>query len=443
LRSIAEKKHFQKWKNQEVSISVRTLERWYAGCRKASKPPEALQPKMRSDIGKNRTLSEEHKNSLLQFQMNFPSWSIKLMYDNLCCETFQTKPPSYSTVLRYVKRGGTIPKIYRKRGGKLREVRSFEVAYVGELWHMDFHKGSKLVTLPNGDYKQAICAAFIDDKSRLVCHAQWYLQETTEVLVHALIQALLKRGIPRGFYTDNGSAMKGEELVAGLKSLGIKHETTLPYSPYQNGKQESFWQPLEGRLMKMLPDEKRITLDVLNRVTQAWVEQDYHDSIHSEIKKTPLHSFFNDENVLRPALGRQELIACFRTRATRTVRKTDGTITLDGVRFEVPQIYKHHDSLVLSYAKWDLGEAEIICPSSFKSLRTIYPINKLQNSLSYRKEIEESHHGLPLQNSIHSDDRPFLDLNTDSLPPLLAQCLQKQKQQFPHASYLPLETRIP
>ena len=38
---------------------------------------------------------------------------------------------------------------------------------------------------------------FIDDHSRLICHLQWYLHETAEVLVHGLCQALQKRGLPR------------------------------------------------------------------------------------------------------------------------------------------------------------------------------------------------------------------------------------------------------
>ena len=49
--------------------------------------------------------------------------------------------------------------------------------------------------------------------------------------------------------TDNGAAMLAEETTAGLSKLGVLHQTTLPYSPYQNAKQESFWGRVEGRLM--------------------------------------------------------------------------------------------------------------------------------------------------------------------------------------------------
>jgi len=81
----------------------------------------------------------------------------------------------------------------------------------------------------------------IDDRSRLVCHLQWYLDETAESLIHSLCQAFMKRGLPRALMTDNGAAMLAGETTTGLAELGVLHQTTLPYSPYQNAKQESFW----------------------------------------------------------------------------------------------------------------------------------------------------------------------------------------------------------
>jgi transposase InsO family protein len=117
---------------------------------------------------------------------------------------------------------------------------------------------------------------------------QWYLDETAESLVHGLSQAFMKRGLPRALMTDNGAAMLAEETVSGLARLGVVHQTTLPYSPYQNAKQESFWGRIEGRLMAMLEGEDVLTLDLLNQASQAWVEQEYHRTRHSEIDTTPL-----------------------------------------------------------------------------------------------------------------------------------------------------------
>ena len=65
------------------------------------------------------------------------------------------------------------------------------------LWHLDFHHGSRKILTPEGEWIRPILLAILDDHSRLVCHAQWYLQETAESLIHGLVQACCKRGLPR------------------------------------------------------------------------------------------------------------------------------------------------------------------------------------------------------------------------------------------------------
>jgi putative transposase len=41
--------------------------------------------------------------------------------------------------------------------------------------------------------------------------------------------------------SDNGSAMIAAEISEGLSRLGILHQTTLPYSPYQYVAQPKMW----------------------------------------------------------------------------------------------------------------------------------------------------------------------------------------------------------
>jgi putative transposase len=165
-----------------------------------------------------------------------------------------------------------------------REVRSYEAQYAGALWHLDFHHGSLKVLTPRGQWQRPLALGILDDHSRLCCHLQWYLSETAEDLVHGLSQAIQKRGLPRALLTDNGSAMIAEEVTEGLLRLGIVHELTLPYSPYQNGKQECFWATLEGRLMAMLGGVKQLTLQLLNQATQAWAEMEYNRARHGNCR---------------------------------------------------------------------------------------------------------------------------------------------------------------
>jgi hypothetical protein len=55
-----------------------------------------------------------------------------------------------------------------------REVRSYEADYVGSLWHVDAHHGSLKVVTSRGEWYQPVLVGVINDRSRLLCHLQWY-----------------------------------------------------------------------------------------------------------------------------------------------------------------------------------------------------------------------------------------------------------------------------
>ncbi len=182
-----------------------------------------------------------------------PGWTVQLHFDNLRVALAGTDSSlaSYPTIRRYLKARGMFRQASAKRataGALLArdrldrlEVRSYEVDYVGALWHLDFHHASRKVLTRTGLWVKPLLFGVIDDRSRLVCHLQWYLDETAESLVHGLSQAFMKRGLPRALMTDNGAAMLAEETVSGLARLGVVHQTTLPYSPYQYVALRNMW----------------------------------------------------------------------------------------------------------------------------------------------------------------------------------------------------------
>ena len=288
---------------REVHFSAVTIERWYYKARRdRDDPVGVLRRAVRKDRGKISLALAITERLILQYR-DHQDWSYQLHYDNLTA-LVKTDPwlgplRSYSTVKRYMQAHGLTrePKLHHKdRPGEARaqqrretrEIRSYEATHVGALWHLDFHHGSLKVLAASGQWLRPIALGVLDDHSRLCCHIQWYLSETAEDLVHGLSQAIQKRGLPRALLTDNGSAMVAEEVVEGLLRLGIVHERTLPYSPYQNGKQEAFWGTLEGRLMKMLDGMAQLTLELLNKTTQAWMEIEYNRAVHRETCSSPV-----------------------------------------------------------------------------------------------------------------------------------------------------------
>lgn len=267
---------------RDVQYSATTIERWYYKARNEREDPvRVLRRAVRKDCGKV-SLGSKLTEHLRQQYQEHPHWSYQLHYDNLAstvkADSSLGSLCSYSTIKHFMQTRGMARKRRRPKGRpgeeraarrrENREIRSYESEYVGSLWHLDFHHGSLKVLTHAGQWQRPVVLGILDDHSRLCCHLQWYLSETAEDLVHGFSQAIQKRGLPRALLTDNGAAMVSDEFTEGLLSLGIVHEKTLPYSPYQNGKQERLWATMEGRLMEML-DSAQWTLDFLNEATQA------------------------------------------------------------------------------------------------------------------------------------------------------------------------------
>jgi hypothetical protein len=309
-----------------------------------------------------------------------------------------------------------------------REVRSYEAAHVNALWHLDFHHGSHKILTPGGEWIKPLMLGILDDHSRLICHAQWYWSETAEDLVQGLSQAFLKRGLPRSLLTDNGSAMMASETTQGLERLGIVHDTTLPYSPYQNGKQESFWGQVEGRLLAMLENCSDLTLAFLNEATQAWIEMEYHRQIHSETAQTPLKRFIESPNVGRECPDPEALRLAFCQETSRTQRRSDGTVSLEGMRLEIPSRFRHLPTIHVRYAGWDLTYVHLIDPRTSTVLARLYPLDRARNADGLRRSLE------PIPNSAAEET---VSKKQDSLAPLLRRLLEDYSATGLPPAYLP------
>ena len=394
------------WKHPITGLPTRfgvsTIERWYYQARRKLDPVNALKPKLRADAGRSRALNGALKLAIAEQYQAHRSWSVQLHYDNLAARVADEPAlgplPSYATVRRHFKACGLVAQkrlsrrdtdgarraIERLEG---REVRSFEVDHVHGLWHLDFHHGSRKVLSTDGQWHKPILLAVLDDRSRLICHAQWYLDETTETLVHGLCQAFHKRALPRTLMSDNGAAMTSAAFVQGLERLGIVHQTTLPYSPYQNAKQEVLFAQVEGRLMAMLEGAPEITLKLLNQATSAWVEQDYHRRRHAELGETPMAVYLVADEVGRPAPDSQALARAFREQVKRKQRRSDGTVSLAGKRFEIPNAYRHIEQLCLRYAPWDLRTVSLVDERSGGELSPLHPLDKRANADQRRRAL--------------------------------------------------------
>ena len=211
LSELAAKTYRHPVTGEPVGFGTSTIERWYYQAKNHQDDPvTALARKTPSHAGTHPSISVALEQALNAQYRHHTSWSYQLHYSH--------------GMDKKSKRG----KNSAHAPFEARETRSFEVKYVHGLWHADFHTGSRRVLVPSGHWQPCHLLGVLDDRPGLGCHLQWYLQQTAEVFVHGLSQALLKRGLPRNMMLDGGSAMKAAETLEGLHRLGILHCPTLP-----------------------------------------------------------------------------------------------------------------------------------------------------------------------------------------------------------------------
>jgi transposase InsO family protein len=381
-----------------LHFSAKSIERWYYLAKDDPNPIAVLERKVPSHAGTHPSVTLEVEATLRGLRHDHPTWTQQLVFDNLVALRRKRAElgdlPSYPTVCRFMKGHGLHrhrkPKRHERKPGFVpRERRSFEVTHVQALWHGDFHEGKRKVLDASGQRRPVVIFAVLDDHSRLCCHAQWYAidRENTESFIHGLCQALQKRGLPRALLTDNGSPMLAAESREGLERLSIEHRTTLSQTPEQNGKQEVFWAQVEGRLMAMLEGEKELTLELLNRATQAWVEQEYNRSEHRETKQPPLDRWLAGPSVGRPCPTSDDLRRAFRMQVSRKQRRSDGTLTVCGVRYELPSAYRTLLRPTVRVARWDLSSVDLVDARHGTLLAVLYPVDKERNADRRRRAL--------------------------------------------------------
>ena len=173
---------------RHLRVSRSTIERWYYKALRSKNPVDALKRRKRTDFRKTRVVSPVVLALLEQQYQKNSHWSVQLHHDNLRALAqgdAKLVIPSYSTLLRVMRTRGwrvrqrpkrnTQGAIQAQQRLQEREVRSFEVDHVNALWHLDFHHSSIKLARANGQWQTPKLLGIIDDRSRLLCHLQWYV----------------------------------------------------------------------------------------------------------------------------------------------------------------------------------------------------------------------------------------------------------------------------
>ncbi len=311
-----------------------TIEDWYYDYRKGG--IDALINPPRRDKGTYRVMSEELCTYIDRILREHPALKssniIRLMDKN----TMRLNGcPSDATIFRYI---GTVRPFHIRKTAQ--ERLAFEAPYAGNLYQTDIMYGPHLIVRqPSGRNRKAptYLLGIIDDYSRLICHAQFFLSQDLPVYLNVLETAIRKRGIPDKIYCDNGKVFLARQVKSLEAQIGCRIVHTRIRDAAAKGKIERFFGTVRAQFLQLAEVEKVTTLDDLNRRFFQWVEE-YNHRKHSSLNCSPMKKWLESPRLPRllPDTPVNDHIFLLETR--RRVKK-DGTFSLLGKRYEINYVY--------------------------------------------------------------------------------------------------------
>jgi len=309
----------------------RTVEDWWYSYRKTGF--KGLNRKAREDRGRSAAITPARGTWIIEQVSEHPQIQVSVLYDHWLEQGKEL--PSLRTVYRYLQRHGYDRS--RLRSGRLESgpTKAFEVAHVNDLWMVDFSPGP---TLREGhSVRTTHLCVLIDDCSRLIPFAAYYPHANTEAFHQTLKEAVLRRGLPRKLYTDQGRPFVSQHTKIVCANLGIRLLHAKPYHSWSKGKIERVIQTIQKGFESTLriAGQQADSLEALNQKLSGWIQTTYHQRIHSAIHTRPESRYQRELPAVRKVeVEGEELEALFFTRIKRTVRK-DGTVRIKGDLYEV------------------------------------------------------------------------------------------------------------
>jgi len=309
----------------------RTIQTWYSLYKQGG--VDFLKSRPRADKGTHRKISAEAVAEAIEAVL--PDFhdhkATKMALYRRCIERglISRQECAQTTWFRIIRTYDLMTPV-GKTDNKRRQ--AFSKARANELWQMDTMFGPYLKN--GGGHSQAKLIALIDDASRVIPHGEFFFAENTEHLITTLRSAFYKRGVPETLYVDNGAIYTCAEINQICSRVGCLLCHTPVRDGAAKGKIERFFRGVRDRFL--IKDLDLSSLEVLNRQFHDWVEDEYHETVHSTLKMKPRERFAMDARNLRfldPMEANDEL---FFFEEDRSVRK-DNIFQVAGIRYECPR----------------------------------------------------------------------------------------------------------
>ena len=335
-----------------------TIEDWYYDYRKGGF--EALVNPPRRDKGAHRVIGEDICQFIDQLLQDYPTLESTNVIRQLDKQNVRTDgSPSDATLFRYLR------KIRPQYTRTSKERLAFEAPYAGNLYQTDIMYGPHvMIRQPNGRKRkvQTYLLAIIDDHSRLICHAEFFVTQDLMIYLRVLEKAIRKRGIPDKIYCDNGKVFLSSQVKRIGAEIGSRIIHTKVRDAAAKGKIERFFKTVRDQFLEMATIEKFNSLTELNRQFMKWVEE-YKHRKHSSLKCSPMEKWLSSPRHPRLLPDNSLSDDLFLLETQRCV-KQDGTFSLSGKRLETSYVYAGK-KISVRYDGHDLTRVYVYCDGTY------------------------------------------------------------------------------
>jgi len=201
LRQIASQSYSIPYSSRK-RVGISTLRRYLKDYQQGGF--DALRPQERSDKGVPRALAPEVLEKAIALRQEQPARTTPMLVELLKRdpELKLSQALNAHTLTTHLRQKG---KTRRLLSQTARAFHRFERDEVNALWQGDSMVGPWLPDPSQpGKKRRAHLFCFLDDHSRLIPHAEFFWEEALPRLERVLKVAILKRGLPKALYVDNG-----------------------------------------------------------------------------------------------------------------------------------------------------------------------------------------------------------------------------------------------
>jgi transposase InsO family protein len=380
FRNIAAKRHKHP-DGRHAEVTYHSLERWYYNYKKSGLP--GITPKERIDRGRPRALPDNAIHMIQSLKEDFPYITGKAIYNKLVEEgAINAVGTSLATVHRYIRNNGL-----KLPAENARVMKSFEMEFANDCWQADASQGPMIKI--SGRKAQTFLFGFLDDASRMIVHAQFYLNDNAVNMQNSFKQAIAKFGVPKMLFVDNGKSFDNLQLQLICASIGIVLAHSRPYVATSRGKIERVFRTIKDGWMNAIDWNTFSSLEEVNASLSAFLSESYTNDTHSSLNCTPKERFLRDYDKLRH-IPVEELDFHFLHRKECRVTNA-ATIKLLGMEYETPQQFIGA-KIKIRYLPTDMSELFVFSDDN-KLLHTIRPVKKVENSKIKRASIDYTQTG--------------------------------------------------